>query len=348
MNIGFFVNNVHAEKAVYTTVRLAMTASNRGHHVWFIGASDFTYDPDDTIRAWAKVAPSKKYRATDKYLGALLGEKGHLERISVNDLDILFLRNNPSEENEFRTWARTAGIIFGRMAMCGGVVVLNDPNGLASALDRMYQQLLPESIRPKTLISRNRGKIKSFIKSLGGQGVLKGLKGTGGKSVFVVSTKNQSNLNQMIEAITRTGYVVAQEFLPNAQTGTVRMILMNGEPLRHKGKFAAFQWIRNPDELRSNIHASGITRGVKITDDHLRIAEAVRPRLVEDGMFLAGLDIVDNKLMGLDVFSPGGLGNAQKYEKVNFDEAVIMGLENKVDYMKYYKRQFNNADMASL
>lgn len=52
--------------------------------------------------------------------------------------------------------------------------------------------------------------------------------------------------------------------------------------------------------------------------------------------------------MKIDVFSPGGLGNAQKYEKVDFDEAVIMGLEQKADYMKYYKRQFDNADMASL
>ena len=348
MNIGFFVNDVQTEKAVYTTVRLAMTANNRGHQVWFIGTSDFTYDPDESIRAWATAAPQQKYRDSALYLKALLGGKNRVERISVSDLDVLMLRNNPAEESDFRAWARTAGVMFGRMAMRGGVVVLNDPDGLGSAFDRMYQQLLPESIRPKTLISRDRDKIKAFFKGLGGNGVLKGMKGSGGKSVFIVSQANQGNLNQMIEAITRHGYVVAQEFLPNAQTATVRMILMNGEPLRYKGKYAAFQWIRNPDEMKSNIHASGTTKKTEITDAHLRIAEAVRPRLVEDGMFLAGLDIVDNKLMGLDVFSPGGLGNAQKYEKVNFDEAIIIGLETKVDYMKYYKRQFHNADMASL
>ena len=348
MNLGFFVNNVHTEKEFFTTVRLAMTANNRGHNVWFIGASDFTYDPDEQIRAWGTTVSLEKCRSTKTYLSSLLGKKGRVERISVSDLDVLMLRNNPAEEDDFRAWARTAGIMFGRMAMRGGVVVLNDPIGLAGALDRMYQQLLPESIRPKTLISRDRDQIKSFIKDLGGKGVIKGLKGSGGKSVFVVSQANKGNLNQMIEAITKNGYVVAQEYLPNAQASTVRLILMNGEPLRHKGKYAAFQWIRNPDEIKSNIHASGTTQKVEITGEHLRIAEAVRPRLVEDGMFLAGLEIADNKLMKIDVFSPGGLGNAQKYEKVDFDEAVIMGLEQKADYMKYYKRQFDNADMASL
>jgi len=61
-----------------------------------------------------------------------------------------------------------------------------------------------------------------------------------------------------------------------------------------------------------------------------------------------GLDIVGDKLMEINVFNPGGLGSAQKFEKVNFNNAVIQALERKVNYMKFYRRNFNNVDMAIL
>jgi glutathione synthase len=65
-------------------------------------------------------------------------------------------------------------------------------------------------------------------------------------------------------------------------------------------------------------------------------------------MFLVGLDIVGDKLMEINVFSPGGLGSAQKFEKVNFTQAVLEALERKVQYMSYYRRNFNNTEMAML
>ena len=51
-----------------------------------------------------------------------------------------------------------------------------------------------------------------------------------------------------------------------------------------------------------------------MSSSHLQLAEIVRPKLVQDGMFLVGLDIVGDKLMEINVFSPGGLGSAQKFE----------------------------------
>ena len=65
-------------------------------------------------------------------------------------------------------------------------------------------------------------------------------------------------------------------------------------------------------------------------------------------MFLVGLDIVGDKLMEINVFSPGGLGSAQRMEGVNFSDAVIAALELKVDYMGAYQRDFNNVEMATL
>ena len=67
-----------------------------------------------------------------------------------------------------------------------GVIVLNDPNGLAKAANKMYFQLFPEEVRPKTLITRDRDEIKEFVKDQDGHIVLKPLQGSGGESVFLV------------------------------------------------------------------------------------------------------------------------------------------------------------------
>jgi len=166
--------------------------------------------------------------------------------------------------------------------------------------------------------------------------------------VFLVREGDGSNLNQMVDAVSRDGYVIAQEYLPAAEEGDTRLFLMNGQPLRYRGKYAAFRRVRSGEDMRSNIHAGGKLAPAVITDQHLRIAEIVRPKVVQDGMFLVGLDIVGDKLMEINVFSPGGLGSAQRFEKVNFAHGVIEALERKVDYMSFYRRNFDNVDLAVL
>ena len=342
------VNDINTEQPGYTTVRLGMAAVNLGHEVWFFGSGDFAYDADETVRARASGVPKSKYTMSERFLGDLQGKKSKKERISVDDLDILMLRNDPSTDTGFRAWAQSSGIVFGRVAMRHGVIVVNDPNGLAKAVNKMYFQLFPEEVRPRTIITRDRDEIKNFAKEQGGNIVLKPLQGSGGQGVFLVRQQDLSNINQMVEAVSRDGYVIAQEYLPAASEGDTRLFLMNGLPLRYKGKYAAFRRVRSGDDMRSNIHAGGKLRRAELTDAHFRIAEIVRPLLVKDGMFLVGLDIVGDKLMEINVFSPGGLGSAQKFEKINFTHGVIEAMSRKVEYAKFYRRHFDNVDMCTL
>ena len=100
--------------------------------------------------------------------------------------------------------------------------------------------------------------------------------------------------------------------------------------------------------MRSNIHAGGKKAAAEVGADALHIAEIVRPKLVQDGMFLVGLDIVGDKLMEINVFSPGGLGSAQTFEKTNFSVQVIEAIERKVNYVRFYGRNFDNVDMCTL
>jgi glutathione synthase len=348
MKLGILVNDIQTEKAVYTTIRLALTATNKGHEPWFIGVGDLAYDPDDYIRARATKVRNKKYKSLEIYLRDLINPKYHInKRISVDDLDALLLRNDPSSEPSNRSWARNIGINFGRIAVKHGVIVLNDPNGLANASDKMYFQQFPEELRPKTLITRDRIEIKNFAKEHK-KIVLKPLLGSGGKNVFLVNESDISNINQMIDSVSRDGYVVAQEYLPLAEEGDVRLFLLNGSPLKHRGKYAAFRRVRSSDDIRSNLHAGGTSIKVDIDEKILKIAEMVRPKLVQDGMFLVGLDIIDDKILEVNVFTPGGLGTAKKHEGVSFTHAVINAIERKVKYMTYYKRKFNNTELAVL
>lgn len=348
MRLGFFVNDVAVELAGYTTTRLAQTATNRGDEVWYFGAADFIYGADGIIYAHGTAAPKDKYKTPEAYLRDLQGKDAVKKRVTVDDFDVLMLRSDPSTDTGNRVWAQTAGITFARVAKRRGVIVVNDPDGLLKAMNKMYFQHFPEEVRPRTLISRNREDIKAFVTDMGGNAVIKPLSGSGGAGVFMAKVDDRSNINQMIDTLIREGYLIAQEYLPAAAEGDTRLFMMNGKPLRYKGKYAAFRRLRLGDDLRSNIHAGGKKAKATITDSHLRLAEIVRPKLVQDGMFLVGLDIVGDKLMEINVFSPGGLGSAQQFERVNFNEAVIEALERKVAYMGHYHRNFANEEMAML
>jgi glutathione synthase len=202
-------------------------------------------------------------------------------------------------------------------------------------------------VRPQTLVTRSFDRVAQFLRERGTL-ILKPLQGSGGAGVFLVRNDREHNLSDIFEAVSRDGFVIAQEYLPAAAAGDTRLFLLNGIPLRYKGRYAAFRRIRTGEDIRSNIHAGGRLRRAELTDTVFRVAEIVRPRLVEDGMFLVGLDIAGDKLMEINVFSPGGLGSAQKFEKVNFTRAVLEALERKVDYMNFYRRNFSNAELATL
>jgi glutathione synthase len=93
----------------------------------------------------------------------------------------------------------------------------------------------------------------------------------------------------------------------------------------------------------------GKARAVKVTSAMLDVAAAVRPKLIADGMFLVGLDIVADKLMEVNVFSPGGLGTCETLYDRRFTEAVVDALEQKVEARRHYDvGTMDNKQLATL
>lgn len=346
MVIGFVINDIATEKDHNTTVHLAMHARRMGHRVFFIGVGDLCYTPDGRMGAKAYEPPKKTFKTSANFMAACRAVKP--QRISSADLDVLMLRNDPSDDLLTRPWAQQAGMIFGEVAEADGVLVLNDPSGLDGATNKMYFQHFPAIVRPRTLITRDVQEIKAFFTEQKERMILKPLQGSGGRNVFRVNHQNIGNLSQIIEAISRDGYVIAQEYLPGASHGDVRLFLMNGAPLQHQGRYAAFRRVNARTDIRSNLKAGGKPTPARVTDTMLELAEVVRPKLMKDGMFLAGLDIVGDKLMEINVFSPGGLLYISQLEKVNFFEVIIQALERKHHYKKLYGDRIRNKLLAMI
>lgn len=346
MRIAFLINSFETEKHTYTTTRLALAAQKAGHDVFYLSVEDFIYDPDETLRVRVR-APGGTYK-TEKTFWAGVKDDGVEDRLPIGEIDALLLRNNPADDTTERPWAQSAGIVFGQLAASRGVLVLNDPEGLAKAVNKVYFQRFPRAVRPKTLVTRHATDVREFIDAHGGDVVLKPFQGSGGEGVFVVREDDRANLNQIIDAVSRNGYMVVQEFLAEAAGADTRMFLVNGEPLQKDGYYAALRRVGAEGDIRSNINAGGTAEQAVVGERELEIAEMVRPQLVLDGMFMVGLDIAGGVLLEVNVFSPGGIGGIKALTGVDFAPDVIEAVERKVEAKKRYTQHFSNTTLATL
>lgn len=340
MRIAFFVNDPATEKASFTTTRLAKAAADAGHDVFQIGAESFAFAGEHIIARAHRGLPDTA--SLEEFI-----EQRSEEEIVVDDLDVLMLRNNPSEEAAERPWAQVTGLIFGDLAVERGVLVLSHPGGLYKALNKLYILRFPEEVRPRSVITRNGDEIKRFVDDLGGRAVIKPLQGFGGRNVFFTNPEEAENLPQMIESVKRDGYVVVQEYLAAADEGDIRMILVNGRPLQVEGHHALFRRVPADDERRSNMAVGGSAEATELDDSLERIAEIVRPQLVRDGMFFVGVDVVGSKMIELNVFSPGGLGSPHHLTGVDFAPEVIAAIERKLE-ARTERPALTNVQLATL
>jgi glutathione synthase len=291
-------------------------------------------------------AAKTKTRTLEKFFKDMQTASKKTRLIDIDDIDVLMLRNDPSRDASERPWAQDAGIQFGRRAIERGVLVLNDPDSLSHAMNKLYFQSFPREVRAETLITRMPDDIKQFAKKHGGKVVLKPLQGSGGQGVFLVNAKTAANLNQMIDAISRDGYVIAQSYVKEAEKGDIRFFLMNGRPLCVDGKYAAMRRVSSKDDIRSNIHAGGKAVPVKITERELRVAELIRPKLLADGMFLVGIDIIGDTILEVNVFSPGNLQSCSDMAGVNFATTILESIERKVQIAEEFPGHFTNQALA--
>ena len=298
MRIGFVVNRLRSLRSTYTTTRLAVSAARTGHQVVFIDVNGFTLDPANRLLATAYQLPAGEHEPEALVEDA---RRGALPRgvVDLEALDGLVLRNNP---------VRRTVLDGARGLRVRGVPVFNDPDGLAAGAGKFALGDLPVHLKPRTLITRDADALRAFFRALDGPAVVKPIRGFGGRAVVLLQPDEERRLDAYAERIRETsdGYVVLQEYCPAAERGDKRILLVEGRPV------GCYVRMRKEGEFRHNIHVGGQPRPGSLDDADREICAALAGRLHRDGVFLAGLDVIGQRAVEVNVVAPGGVANIER------------------------------------
>jgi glutathione synthase len=218
---------------------------------------------------------------------------GEAEKTPLHQLDVVLMRKDPPFDMEY---IYTTYLL--ESAQTRGSLVVNRPQSLRDANEKLFTGLFPECT-PPTLVTRRSDELRAFHQEHGDI-ILKPLGGMGGASVFRVRS-DDPNLGVILETLTRHGsiYTMAQRFIPEITRGDKRILMIDGEPVPY-----ALARIPAAGETRGNLAAGGRGEGVPLSDRDRWIATQVGPELRARGILFAGLDVIGDYLTEINVTSP--------------------------------------------
>lgn len=293
-----------------TSFALMLEAQSRGHRVDHCLASDVG------LRGRRVVARVR--RATMQLDANTPVELDEPEDIDLADVDAVFIRKDPPFTEEY-LWLT---LVLDHLA--GVTLVVNSPQGLRAANEKLYAHNFPEVV-PPTIMTSHKDEVLRFLNDVGGKAVIKPIDGHGGEGVFLLA-QGDNNINGLIEAVTRLGSrnAIVQALIPEIyDEGDKRILLVDGKLLGVVGR------VPSKGDLRSNVHVGGSAAPAQISPADERIIETIRPRLLADELFFVGLDVIGGKLIEVNVTSPTLIQQMSRLSGKNLSARVIDALEDK-------------------
>ena len=220
-------------------------------------------------------------------------ELGARETIDLASLDVILMRKDPPFDMEY---INTTYLLD--LAERAGCLVVNRPNSLRDANEKMFISRFPQCCTPM-LVSRNPGRLRSFIEQHQDV-ILKPLDGMGGMSIFRVSP-GDPNLSVILETISQHGTktIMAQCFIPEISAGDKRILLVDGEAVPY-----ALARIPAQGETRGNLAAGGRAVGRELSERDHWICRQISPVLKQMGILFAGIDVIGDYLTEINITSP--------------------------------------------
>jgi len=291
-----------------STFRLAEEAQARGHELFY-------YNPDNLYwndgRVMARGWPLTVQRVAGAHF--TLGTEADVD---LAGFDVVWLRQDPPFDMGYITTTHLLERVHPE------TLVVNDPFWVRNFPEKLLVLQFPELI-PPTLIARDLLTIRQF-KELHGDIILKPLYGNGGAGVFRLdpADRNLSSLHELFTSLSREP-LIAQKFLPDVSKGDKRIILVDGEPV------GAINRVPARGETRSNMHVGGRPEKTGLTERDLEICAAIGPTLREHGQIFVGIDVIGGSLTEINVTSPTGIQELERFDGVNIAEKVWEAIEAK-------------------
>lgn len=323
MEIAFLMDHLESiDPTNETTSHLMYECNQRGHTVFFLEPHDVYIRGNEVVARMRNITVEKDL-SMKWYWRALINclKKDELIFETITDLNALFLRKDPPLNYQTLEFLSSVD---------DRVFMVNSTQGQIIGNSKLYTLHFPDII-PETHVSRDPKRLKRIIDEFGGAMVVKPLQGFGGEGVIKVSTRDQENLFSLINYYTRASRpypdreaIMVQEYLEGAKTeGDVRILLLNGEII------GAMKRVPRKGDFRTNVHAGGRTYKHDITPQEEKICHTIKDRLVKDGLYFVGIDVIGDKLVEVNCVSPGGIPRINRLNGVRLEEKVIDFIEKK-------------------
>lgn len=292
-----------------STFVLALEAQARGHELFHYGPQDLSLNQG---RVMARARPMTVQRAPDSH--ATLGDAIALE---LADVDVVLMRQDPPFDMAYITATHILEHIQPK------TLVVNDPGNVRNAPEKLFVTHF-DGVMPPTLISSDRYEILAF-RAEHKDIIVKPLFGNGGAGVFHV-TPDDENLNALLELFTGLYRepIVVQRYVPEIRQGDKRIILVDGKPV------GALLRVPARGEARSNLHVGGTAHPSALTKRELEICERIGPTLKEMGLVFAGIDVIGDWLTEINVTSPTGLQEINRFDGVKLEANIWDAIEARL------------------
>ncbi len=244
-----------------------------------------------------------------------------LEPVQLAKGDLLFLRTNPGRDPE-RIGVHERCLQLANIARTLGVCVLNRPDQLTRFSSKASLFELDPAFRPAGIVTSRIEDVLAFAGECEGPCVVKPLMGSRGRDVVKLTPHDADAVDAATKVMARSP-VICQEFVHWDQPGDVRLVVLNGEPLTVDGSVAAIHRLPPAGEFRANLHTGGTAQPITPDEPMLAAATHAAQLLNQHGIWLAGIDLIGPKIIETNVFSTGGLFDAQRFYDRDFAARIV-------------------------
>jgi len=288
---------------------LAMEAQRRGHALYYYLPNALTFEDS---RLYARAQPLQVRREKGNHFTV-----GAAERLDLATMDVVLMRQDPPFDMAYITATHLLEHIH------PATLVVNDPVSVRNAPEKLFVTHFRE-LMPPTLITSCREEVVEF-RRVHKDIIVKPLFGNGGAGVFHISPEDE-NLNALLELFTELYRepLIVQKYLPAVREGDKRIILVDGQPV------GAINRIPPPGEARSNMHAGGKPMRSTLTSREREICEAIGPTMVDKGLIFVGIDVIGDWLTEINVTSPTGIQEINRYDNVSIEGKIWDAIENRL------------------